>query len=52
MLESPLGSTISSRHFIYSYLSYTLRVEFAHKKMLFVVKFCSKLLKVCLGFPT
>jgi hypothetical protein len=36
MLESPLGSRISSRHFIYGYLSYTLRVEFAHKSVVWV----------------
>lgn len=46
MSESPLGSTISSRRFIYGYLSYTLRVEFAHKSVV-----CQKfvLLKIAQG---
>lgn len=43
MLESPLGSTISSRHFIYGYLSYTLRVEFAHKSVVCRKCFAQKL---------
>ena len=49
MSESPLGSTISSRRFIYGYLSYTLRVEFAHKSVVlskFLLKIAQGLLRV------
>ena len=53
MLESPLGSTISSRHFIYGYLRYTLYVLSLRTKVLFVGSVLLKnCLKVCLGFTT
>ena len=53
MLESPLGSTISSRHFIYGYLRYTLYVLSLRTKVLFVGSVLLKnCLKVYLGFTT
>lgn len=54
MSESPLGSTISSRHFIYGYLSYTtLRVEFARaqKCVVWVQRQQIFWRKACLGCP-